>query len=94
MPVVASRTRASEERLRRAMDGPGLLREALRLGPEYRQYFNALHEECMATACASDWEFAQRLEAAGQRDAMAWVDANARARSARLNALWTQAASR
>ena len=94
MPAVASRTRASEERLRRAMDGPRLLREALRLGPEYHQYFDQLHEECMATACASDWEFAQRLEAAGQRDAIARVDADARARSARLDALWKQAASR
>ena len=94
MRGVASRTRASEERLRRAMDGPRLLREALGLGPEYTQYFNELHDECMATACATDWEFAQRLEAAGYRDATARVAADARAREARLDALWTQAASR
>lgn len=90
----ARRTRASEERLRRAMDGPRLLRETLGLGPEYRQYFDELHDECMATACATDWEFVERLEAAGQRDATARVDADARAKEARLDALWTQAASR
>ena len=94
MPGVASRTRASEERLRRAMDGPRLLREASGLGPEYTDYFDELHDECMATACASDWEFVERLEAAGVRDAAARVEADARAREARLDALWTQAESR
>ena len=94
MRGVASRTRAGEERLRRAMDGPRLLREALGLGPEYAQYFDELHDECMATACATDREFAQRLEAAGYRDATARVAADARAREARLDALWTQAASK
>ena len=94
MRGVAHRTRASEERLRRAMDGPRLLREAMGLGPEYSRYFDELHDECMAMACATDWEFAQRLAAAGHPDATARVDADARARSARLDALWTQAASR
>ena len=94
MRGAASRTQASEERLRQVMNGPRLLREALGLGSEYAQYFDALHEECMATACATDWEFAQRLEAAGHRDATARVAADARAREARLDALWTQAASR
>ena len=96
MKGVASRTRASEERLRQAMDGGRRLRQAFGLGPEYSEYFDALHEDCMATACTSDWEFAQRLVAAGCSDAeaSARVDADARARNAWLDALWTQAASR
>lgn len=94
MQGTATRTQASEERLRTAMDSPHVLRKAMRLGLEYNQYFDELHDECMATACGSDWEFAQRLKAAGQRNAAKRLDADARARSARLDALWTQAASR
>lgn len=94
MQGAAARTLASEERLRRAMEGPRILRKALGLGPQYDQYFDELHDECMATACASDWEFTERLKAAGFRKAAERVDAESRSRSARLDALWTQAASR
>ena len=94
MQGAATRTQASEERLRQAMEGPHILRKALGLGPEYYQYFDELHDECMATACASDWEFTQRLKAAGFRNAAERVEEETRSRSARLDALWTQAASR
>lgn len=96
MKGVAARTQASEERLRQGMDGGRRLRQAFGLGPEYSEYFDALHEDCMATACTSDWEFAQRLVAAGysDADAAARVAADVRTREARLDALWEQAASR
>ena len=94
MQGAAVRTRASEERLRRAMEGRRLLRRAMGLGPEYNPYFDELHDECMASACASDWEFAQRLKAAGFSDGAVRVDADARARNAQLDDLWTRAASR
>ena len=94
MQGVAARTRASEERLRRTMKGCRILQRAMGLGPEYDPYFDALHDECMASAGASDWEFAQRLKAAGFRDGAARADADARARNARLDDLWTRAASR
>ena len=94
MQGAAARTRASEERLRRTMKGPRILQRAMGLGPEYDSYFDELHDECMASACATDWELAQRLKAAGFRDGAARVDADARARSARLDDLWTRAASR
>ena len=94
MQGAAARTRAGEERLRRAMEGRRILQRAMGLGPEYDLYFDELHDECMASAGASDWEFAQRLKAAGFRDGTARVDADARARSAWLDDLWTRAASR
>ena len=94
MQDAAARTRASEERLRRTMEGRRILQRAMGLGPEYDSYFDALHDECMASACATDWEFAQRLKAAGFHDGTARVDADARARNAWLDDLWTRAASR
>ena len=94
MQGAAARTRASEERLRRTMKGPRILQRAMGLGPEYDSYFDELHDECMASACATDWEFALRMKAAGFRDGAARVEADARARSARLDDLWTRAASR
>ena len=93
MQDAAARTRASEERLRQAMEGRRLLQRAMGLGPEYNLYFDALHDECMASACATDWEFAQRLKAAGFHDGTARADADARARKAWLDDLWTRAAS-
>ena len=40
------------------MEGRRLLQRAMGLGPEYDPYIDELHDECMASACASDWEFA------------------------------------
>ena len=76
------------------MEGRRLLQRAMGLGLEYDTYSNELHDECMASACATDWEFAQRLKAAGFHDGTARADADARARCARLDDLWTRAASR
>ena len=70
------------------------LQRASGLGPEYDDYFEALYDEHAAAACATDWEFAMRLKAAGCRDWAARADAAARERDARLDALWTQAESR
>ena len=83
MRSTAARTQASEEWLRQAMAGPRLMRNALGLGSKYDQYLNAFHDECMASACASDWAFVQRLSAAGFRNAAEQVDEAARSRSAR-----------
>ena len=49
------------------------------LGLVYTPYPDAPHDECMASARASDREFAQRLRAAGFRDGVVRADANARA---------------
>ena len=90
----AARTRASEERLRRAILRDRSLQRAAGLGPEYDEYFEALYDEHAAVAGATDWEFAQRLKAAGCRDWAERADAATRERDARLDALWTQAESR
>ena len=70
------------------------LQSAAGLGPEYDEFFETLHDEHAAVAGTTDWEFAQRLKAAGCRDWAERADAIARARDARLDALWTQAESR
>ena len=49
------------------------------MGLAYNPYPDAPHDECMASARASDREFAQRLRAGGFRDGVARADANARA---------------
>ena len=94
MHNTAARTQASEERLRQAMLRDRSLQQAAGLGPEYDEFFEALHDEHAAVAATTDWEFAQRLRAAGCRDWAERADAVARERDARLDALWTQAESR
>ena len=90
----APRTQASEERLRCLMLRDRSLQEATGLGPEYDEYFEALFDECAATAHTTDWEYAQRLKAAGYRDWAECADAAAREREAYLDALWTEAEAR
>ena len=70
------------------------LQEATGLGPEYDEYFEALYDEYVSAAHTTDWEFAQRLKAAGCRDWAARAEAVERERETRLDALWTQAESR
>ena len=94
MRNTAARTQASEERLRRSMLRDLSLQSATGLGPEYDEFFEALHDEHAAVAGTTDWEFAERLKAAGCRDWAERADAVSREREARLDALWILAESR